>query len=42
MKYFINLLFLLFIKSSSLMAVYEKDAILKEVNNFLNSEKMKT
>ena len=38
MKYFTNLLFLL-IKSSSLMAVYEKDAILKEVNNFLNSEK---
>ena len=39
MKYFINLLFLLFFKSSSLMAVYEKNAILKEVNNFLNSEK---
>ena len=39
MKYFINLLFLLFIKSSSLMAVYEKNSILQEVNNFLNSEK---
>ena len=39
MKYFINLLFLLFFKSSSLMAIYEKNAILNEVNNFLNGEK---
>ena len=42
MKYFINLLFLLFFKSSSLMAIYEKNAILNEVNNFLNSEKEST
>ena len=38
MKYFFKLLIVLYLQTSSLIAVYESDKILQEVNSFLNSE----